>query len=302
MATSLATTRHSAARLTRGSQIATIALAGLAAAAFVFGIPGSTPEKPTETLTTPQLPPIPRPQAMARGPAPDLVAVADRFATIANAPKPREVATTDVSQPGGVAAVPPPPPPPPVDIKYLGHVGLGGTLFAMVNENQRQQVVGVNDELAAGRVVDITPSELTLDRDGTRRVIELAAKSGSAISMISPISATTTRGVRGGSRGQISPSDLMSRSRPVATGPVLQPVNNLQDPAGQAWQSNFEAAMGRLRESGQFKDEAQAKEAAMRYADELARVNADIANGLDPEKADTLLKEVDKSLAPGGRK
>ncbi len=306
MATSSATTRHGAARLTRGSQIATIALAGLAAAAFIFGIPGSTPEKPIESLTPPKLDPIRRPQAAARGPAPDLVAVADRFSTIANAPKPPPPApVADTTLPGG-PGVPPPVAPPVMDnIKYIGHVGLGATLFAMVNENQRQQVVGINDELEAGRVVEITPSELTLDRDGTRKVIELAAKSGSAISTVLPINAAT-RGIRGGPRGQINPEDLMARSRSAPRGPTVVPntmnLSNLQTPERQAWDSNFEAAMSRLKESGRFKDDGEAKEAAARYADEMARVTSDIANGLDPEKAEFQLKEIDKGLSPETRK
>lgn len=300
VASSSATTRIGAARLTRACQVGTVALACVGVAAFLFGVPGTTPEKPRETLELPRLDPIARPKVAARGPTPNVLAVADRFGTIANAPRqPAPVVDTSATGPSGMPATPPPPPPPPDNIRYLGHVGLGSALYAMINEDQRQRVVGVNDEVAAGRVVEITPEELTLDRDGTRKVIALATRSGSSISTIQPISAGNTRGVRGGPRGAISPEALMSRPRP--SEPVVM-LNADTQRRQQAWDTHFATATNRLMESGQFKDDDQAKLAAARYAEEMVKVEEEIIQGADPETIEKRRKDLDEMLSSGGIK
>lgn len=301
MASSSATTRQGAARLTRASQVATIALAAVGVAAFVFGIPGTQTEKVELAEVT--LDPIARPQATQRGAGPDVVAVADRFSTIANAPKPPPPPVADTTQPGGAGTPMPPVAPPTQDnIKYLGHVGLGATLFAMITENQRQAVVGLNDELSAGRVVEITPDTLTLDRDGARKVIELAAKSGSAISTVMPMSAST-RGTRGGPRGQVNPQDIMARSRTQAPPPPqIVMMNGPEQRRQQAWDDHFNTATNRLMESGKYKDEGEAKQAAARYAEEMVKVEEEIIQGADPEEIEKRRKDLDEMFAPGSSK
>lgn len=287
--------------MTRGAQVATVAMAAVAGAAFVFGIPGTKPEP--VALEPVSLDPIRRPAAVSAAAPPDALAVADRFSTIANAPKPpAPPPVADTSMPGDATnPTPVAPPPTPDNIKYLGHVGLGSTLFAMISENQRQAMVGVNDELSAGRVVEITPTELTLDQDGRRKVIELAAKSGSAISMVMP-GAANSRGQRGGQRPSISPQDIMARSRP-APQPMPSPAMLTPDQLRQqAWDDHFNTATNRLMESGMYKDDAQAKQAAARYADEMARIEQDILNGDDPEKIEYRRKELDENVFQGSPK
>lgn len=300
MSSSSATTRQGAARLTRGAQVATIALAGLAAAALVFGIPGTGTE--TVELEPVELAPLTRQQAVEQVQGPDVRAVADRFATIANAPKaptPPPTSTDAMSNPGAIA--PPPPPPPPDNIKYLGHVGLGATLFAMINENQRQTVVGLNDELSSGRVVEITPQSLTLEQNGARKVIELAARSGSAISTVLPMGAGN-RGIRGsGTRAPLSPEDIMARTRPAPQpqGVVFTAADQMRE---QVYQDHFNTAVNRLQESGLYKDESELKQVADRYANEMARIEQDIMNGDDPEKIEWRRKELDESVFQGSPK
>lgn len=299
MSSSSATTRQGAARLTRGAQVATIALAGLAAAALVFGVPGTGTE--AVELEPVELAPLTRQQVVEQVQGTDARAVADRFATIANAPKAPTPPTTSsdaTSNPGAIA--PPPPPPPPDNIKYLGHVGLGATLFAMINENQRQAVVGLNDELSSGRVVEITPQALTLEQNGARKVIELAARTGSAISTVLPMGAGN-RGIRGGgTRASLSPEDIMARRpAPQAQGVVFTAADQLRE---QAYQDHFNTAVNRLQESGLYKDESELKQVADRYANEMARIEQDIINGDDPEKIEWRRKELDGSVFQGSPK
>lgn len=298
MATGTATTRQSAARLTRASQISALALGGIAAAVLLLGLPGTRSEQAPARLELPTLESLARPQARPQVYTPDLMAVADRFGTIANSPRQPVVADAANPNPGnGVMAPTAPPPPPPDNIKYLGHVGLGSTLFALINENQIQRMVGVEDELSAGKVVEITPEHLTLDRDGTRKVIDRAAKTGPAISSVVPPGAGNTRGIRGGPRGNISPEDIMARSR---GGVVPQAVNvsTLDQPQRQAWDDNFTNAMRRMLESGRFKDAGDAKEVAQQYADQMARIAEDERVGMDPQLIEQRRKELDATLQP----
>lgn len=284
--------------MTRGAQVATVALAAIGVGAFVFGIPGAGSEP--VALEEVRLDPIRRWTGVDRSATADARAVADRFATIANAPKaPPPPVAVDSGSPGAGMATPPPVPPPLQDnIKYLGHVGLGTTLFAMISENQRQAMVGVDDELSAGRVVEITPSQLTLDQDGRRKVIELAVRSGSAISSVTPMGAN--RGARGGTRAQISPQDIMARGRPSAPTPmVVRQVTTEDQLRQQAWDDHFNTAESRLAESGLFKDDGERKQAAARYADEMAKIEQDILNGDDPEKIEFRRKELDQTLYNG---
>ena len=113
-------------------------------------------------------------------------AIAARFDAIKNRPVPVEVAVIPHDE------IPPPPPPATGDIKYIGPVRLGPVMLAILNVEGKQQSVGkgktitytLESQAHAAKVVEITDTQVTLDEEGTQRVIVRADSGGEVVSYL----------------------------------------------------------------------------------------------------------------------
>ncbi len=297
MTTKHRATRKHEARLTRIAQIGALVLAVATGVLLVFGVPGIFVAPVDTTLPLPTLDPIARPVAInTTSRVFNTSGVADRFATIGNAPVPAVVASTD---PGSTSTTPPLPPPPTDDLKYLGHVGLGSTLLAMIFEGGTQRIAKLNDKLLAGNLIRVSTTEIEVDRDGVRRTIALAPRSGLAITASNPMA-----GMANASRMAANRNEMMAKMNSQRNKEAVLATNlSSQSPDQRAqWDNNFNTAMQRLLDSGQFKDPGDAKEAAARFADGMSQIQNDIANGGDPGSAEKLMKQLSEDLPTGGNR
>lgn len=285
-------TTPSPARVTRIAQVSTLALAGVAAAVMVMSGREADPA-PEATLSLPELPAVARPQVGQQATSTfDVATVSQRFAAIGNAPRrpaPPPVVTTD--EPG---QTPPVTPPVVDDLRYLGHVGLGSSLLAMVFEGGRQRVASVNDVLRAGTLVEVRPEEIVVEKDGVRRTVALAMRDGMAITasnpMLGPTAASSAGRMSGGPMTTISPDQIRAMR---AANAAATEVMTMVDPntgekvpvvdARELWMRDFDSAMQRLMDSGNYKDAGDVKEVAARYADGMQVINDAIRQGADAE-------------------
>jgi hypothetical protein len=287
-------TTPSPARVTRIAQVSTLALAGVAAGVMVLGGRDADPA-PEATLSLPELPAVAKPQSgQPEASAFDVATVSQRFAAIGNAPRkpaPPPVVATDV--PG--ATQPVAPPPVVDDLRYLGHVGLGSSLLAMVFEGGRQRVVSVRDQLLAGTLIEVRPEEIVVEKDGVRRTVTLATRDGMAITasnpMLGPTAATSVGRMSGRSVSTISPDQIRAmRAANAGAEPVVMTMVDpttgekvpVVDPR-ELWMRDFDVAMQRLMDSGNYKDAGEVKEVAARYADGMQAINDAIKQGADVE-------------------
>ncbi len=197
---SQAPTRAHAKRNTLFAQGAAVVLAGVAVAAFVFGIPGvETPKVEVQTVAEllaqrqaeqdrlDQVDPVDEGQSARQV---DLEAVAERLAFL------HQVAVADTDQP--------PDPDEPkqlntdgsekVELKYLGHIAEPTRQLALISVNGRQRIVPLGQvaifnpeggDTVTLKVVGLSAGEVLIERNGVRERVAKAPRGSSAVTQVS---------------------------------------------------------------------------------------------------------------------
>ncbi len=167
---------------------------GIGAAAWVTqSEPVNHDDRVTEA-TKPYDPPAPAagevktdPDPKSERPEIDSAAIAARFNSIKNHPVRIEPEMIPETQP-----IEPQPTQPVGDIKYVGPVRLGPVMLAILSVEGKQQSVSKGKTISytlesvshSAKVVGITETEVTLDENGTERVIARADSSGEVVSYV----------------------------------------------------------------------------------------------------------------------
>lgn len=166
---------------------------GVAAAIWVLQTDPVNYQARVETATKPYVPVNPAPlqpkpadegaEVHARGSV-----IAARFDSIKNRPVPVTPETTPTDPDPG------PPPTPEVigDIKYVGPIRLGPVMLAVLNVEGKQQAVGkgktisytVDSTAHVARITAVTENDVTLDVNGTEKVIHKADHSGDTVTFV----------------------------------------------------------------------------------------------------------------------
>lgn len=171
-------------------------LAGLGVAAV--GLPGGVDPTPPSSLTLPEVAVTPTGSGHAATTRPvDEAGIDARLARFSNAPR----VTTPVvvnagdGQPAPAAAA---------ETKYLGPVGLGSRMLALMSVHGRQRFVKVGDALGdESHVVKVTPTEVVTDGPAGRKTYELASRTGQVLTR-----ATPGAGIKGMPRTTAPPAPL----------------------------------------------------------------------------------------------
>ncbi|MDI1289382.1 MAG: hypothetical protein PSX37_05450 [bacterium] len=248
--------RTRAISLTRLSQAAgAILLVGAGVAAAMLGPRGGV--APPEALTVPELPALAPPtlaKSMSDQPVNSSV-LSGRFAMIGNAPKvPEPPPVTPITE--APVAGTEPPPASGVELLYFGPAAMGGARFALVSEDSAQRIVGIGDALGDGAVKSITLNQLTIDENGTDRIIDRSPK-GSEV-----VTKATGAAAAGGNKSSAVRKNAMVRRRPAAIPHGASGPNKTIDPA-MAAAERYRMVVDKIRSSGQFgSDEATIEKAA----------------------------------------
>lgn len=245
--------RARAVSLTRLSQVAGVVLLGAGGLAAAMLGPNAG-QSPPEVLEVPVLPPLVTPgpgAARSDGPV-DAAVLAGRFAAIGNAPRVPEPPPTPTNEVPVVTAEEPPAAT--IEILYLGPAALGGARFALVSIDGAQRIVGIRDGLGEGEVKAITPQQLTINENGSDRVIERSRK---GTEVVTKTSNNASAGANKMAAVQRSP--VMRRPTPArAAVNVPQQMDR-----GIAAGERYRQVVDKIRASGQFgNDEAVIEKAA----------------------------------------
>ncbi|MBS0190584.1 MAG: hypothetical protein U0573_01670 [Phycisphaerales bacterium] len=185
-------TRERAKSVTRGGQIAAVALASLAGVVFAVGLPGLAvpkierpaalePMKPAEPANSTESPVVSERRASA---------IASNLAQLGNHPKPPpEVAAEGGDESGQVPEPLPVAPPNEMAVTYLGRLGSESHPMALVSIESHQQVLAVGDVVhkSSGesvKLVKVEKDAIEIEMKGASRKIDLAPKSGPAFTSL----------------------------------------------------------------------------------------------------------------------
>ncbi|HYE63635.1 MAG TPA: hypothetical protein VD997_16710 [Phycisphaerales bacterium] len=190
----------------------------------------------------------------------DFAAVGDRLGAVSNHPKPVVVATNNA--PG---AAQPPPPAPVNEMKYLGAVGVGANKVALISDNGRQRFVSVNDDLAGGKVEQITDTEVRVG-GAASKVITLASRSSDVVTRAgAPRPATpgvnTARAPMPGTLQAYQPT-------PQPVDEALRVKGNIPDYVPQGEEREFMMVREELRATTKFASEDELNEIASKTWEE----------------------------------
>lgn len=251
-----------AKRLARVAQIGAASTALLLGVVVVLGLPAPAIETPPINPALPVIEPLPQtdtPQTAA--PEVDAIGIADRLALVSNAPRlPDAPAPTDTTTPPSEEQ----------DFGYLGPIRMGRVLWAFVRDSGVQRPVKVGDTVWPGRVVQITPEKLTVERDGVRTDYDLLPRGGAVVSRANAGAAPGT------------PSRGRGRPQPVA-GASVNPSTGFPNPQGSPVgmgmshmdmirkQPGFQEMLERLRASGKYPVEEDLQNAAVKAFEEELR-------------------------------
>jgi len=225
-------------------------------------------QTPPEVLKIPELPALPiagGPPVIAIRPV-DGSIVSGRFGAIGNAPKVPEPPPVVVTDAG--TSTPEPTSPETVEILYLGPAALGGTRFGLVAEGGLQRIVAIRDVLGDGRVTDITVDQLTLDVDGTEKVIPRSPKGSDVVTRANGAGAVAANKAssirRNTASAQLANAAMQAnRSRFQPAIPPGASAPNKVDPAAAA-AARYQQVVEKIRASGQFgTDQATIEKAAL---------------------------------------
>lgn len=154
-------------------------LAGLGVAAV--GLPGGVDPTPPSSLTLPEVAVTPAGSGQASATRPvDEAGIEARLARFSNAPRVTSpvVVNTNDGQPAPATAA---------ETKYLGPVGLGSRMLALMTIQGRQRFVKVGDALGdESHVVEITPTGVVTEGPAGRKTYELAARTGQVLTRATP--------------------------------------------------------------------------------------------------------------------
>lgn len=188
-------TRANAAGMTRMTQAAALVLAGIAITLAVAGLPERTALAVADTA--PANPRVPNPGSDGADDANtsarfDAQGLAARFALLENAPKIPEPTQTVQTDPG-TQPEPAPDQPFATRVRYLGFIQSRGGNTAFMNVDGRQRVVRAGDtilapdqrpELGDLTVERVTGRQVVIAHNGERATIELADRTGPAITLV----------------------------------------------------------------------------------------------------------------------
>lgn len=177
MSTHKTTTREKAKAVSLAAKAGAALAAAAAIAVAGLGLPGAAPAAPQGPLALPDTPGYTPPQidTGAQISQVNLSGTSRRFGALSNAPRIPEAAPT----PDFETEAPPPTPPAPTgpEIKYLGPISVGSLKLAMVTVDNVQKVVGRNERIADGKLVDITDQHIGVERENRVFIIERLNKS-----------------------------------------------------------------------------------------------------------------------------
>jgi hypothetical protein len=171
-------------------------LAGLGVAAV--GLPGGVDPTPPSSLTLPEVAVTPAgPGQTTAAHAVDEAGIDARLARFSNAPRITTpvVLNANDGQPAPASAA---------QTKYLGPVGLGARMLALMSVQGRQRFVKVGDALGdESHVMEITPTEVVTDGPAGRKAYELAGRTGQVLTR-----ATPGAGMKGAARTATPPAPV----------------------------------------------------------------------------------------------
>jgi hypothetical protein len=233
--------RRLAVRQALIAQAGCVALAGVAVAVAVLGMPGlpSKPVTPELQVPSVEVPTGPKAGEAARRPV-DGGAVAARLTLVSNHPKAPEAAPTERPVEAGPAT-------PPAETRYLGAMGVGRSLMGLISEGGKQKFVKVGSKLADGStVVEITERRLVTEDEAGQKTYDLTGRSSDVLTRGSatPGMPRTAAIPPGGARGaQPIPA--------VAVQPVTPPPSAISMSKAVAAARNAKGGKGGMRQPGE---------------------------------------------------
>jgi len=258
--------KHQAGLYTRVAQVALVALVLASGAVAALGLPGGSIRDPGDLTLPPVETPSGDPALVSTAPPVDLGAISDRLNRIKNSPKAPEVVVAATKP----ADTPPPTPPAPDEVRYLGGVGLGSHMMALVSVGGKQVFVAIGDKIAIGTVRSVTATEVQFEGETGTHVIRLAERGPEVVTRTTPgAAARAMAGV--GVRPLRPPGNQFTF--PSASGQAFQaqPDGSLQklpEYVSPDHGMRYEQLRGELKSSGKFSSEEELNETAAKVLEQ----------------------------------